>query len=181
MSTYRVWFIQKVYKHALFPRYGKIWSHSLRHRSKIFFAYIQLYGCIVLPERYLMQAENNLTIASLPNTKDFTTNLVDPASVLADFRYQNSKACLDYIKTINVMNFSGAALSSIVLYTYRKDEIRYFDISIFWKQPEDVLIINCILNYLLGIPWVFIVCFSWETSVLNFGLDKLMAIILFKL
>lgn len=99
-----------------------------------------------------MQTENNLTIAPLPNTKDFTTNLVDPVSALADFRYQNSKVCLDYIKTINVMNFSGAALSSIALYMYWKDEIRYPNVSIFWKQPEHVSIMDCILNYLVSIP-----------------------------
>lgn len=40
-----------------------------------------------MPEIYLMQAKNNLTIAFLPNTKHFTTNLVDPTSALADFRY----------------------------------------------------------------------------------------------
>lgn len=57
------------------------------------------------------------------------------------------------------MNFSGAALSSIVLYMYWKDEIRYSDISIFWKQPEYVLVINCILIFLLGIPCVYVVCF----------------------
>lgn len=79
------------------------------------------------------------------------------------------------------MNFSGAALSSIILYMYWKDEIRYSDISIFWKQPEYVLTINCILIFFLGIPCVYMVCFSWKISVLYFGLEKLTVIILLKL
>lgn len=79
------------------------------------------------------------------------------------------------------MNFSGAAFSSIVVYMYWKDEIRYSDISIFWKQPEYVLVINCILIFLLGIPCVYIVFFSWKISILYFELEKLMVIILLKL
>lgn len=70
MSTYRVWFIWKVYKHALFPHQKKKEKKKKgKKRSKIFFANIQLFGCIESQVISLMQVENNLTVIFLPNTK----------------------------------------------------------------------------------------------------------------
>lgn len=72
MSTYRVWFIKKcINMHYFLIIVGCEATHKKKKkkRSKIFFANIQLFGCIVSQVISLMQAENNLTVIFLPNTK----------------------------------------------------------------------------------------------------------------